>query len=87
MLQRPELNTREHIVLWLDGKEGSFFWSDAQNCACGQYVTEFKLAKDKWPGPLGELNTIGGRLCRLYERGYVPFAALAAQARKEWGLG
>jgi hypothetical protein len=40
MLQRPEIGSRSHIMLWVDSKpaDGLFPWDSYQDCACGQYA-------------------------------------------------
>ena len=42
MLARPEIGSREHILLWLAGKpaDGTFDWNDPKKCAGGQYLYE-----------------------------------------------
>ncbi len=42
MLARPEIGSREHVLLWLDGQDPNetYDWSIASRCACGQYVAQ-----------------------------------------------
>lgn len=42
MLARPEIGSREHILLWLAGKpaDEKFAYHNSQICACGQYSSE-----------------------------------------------
>ena len=68
MLARPEAGTREHILLWLAGKdpEEKFNWHYYDMCACGQYAREeMGLSNLAWitlagtkkdERPLAELN-------------------------------
>lgn len=39
MLSRPEIGSREHILLWLASKpeDKMFLWRHKDICACGQY--------------------------------------------------
>jgi hypothetical protein len=39
MLSRPEIGTREHILLWLASKppREKFVYESVKECACGQY--------------------------------------------------
>jgi hypothetical protein len=40
MLARPEVGSKEHILLWLATKPPGeeFEWRDTNTCACGQYA-------------------------------------------------
>lgn len=60
MLSRPEVNTKEHILLWLASKDAKeeFHWPNSRTCACAQYEAEHGLSYS-WIGPLAELNDIG----------------------------
>jgi hypothetical protein len=40
MLARPEVETKEHIVLWLSSKTGEYDWHNSKVCACAQYWAE-----------------------------------------------
>jgi hypothetical protein len=48
MLAKPEIGTREHILLWLSGKRPDevFYWHEAADCACGQYAKSFGLERE-----------------------------------------
>ena len=50
MLSRPEINTREHILLWLASKpaDEKYDWGNPFTCACGQYCNEFLGGNAKW---------------------------------------
>jgi len=39
MLARPEINSAEHILLWLASKppQQRYRWPNRHSCACGQY--------------------------------------------------
>lgn len=88
MLQRPEIGTREHILLWLASKPAneSFYWLNPDICACGQYSKEFFGDSQAWggmTGPILHLNNIAGRLsssicCPIY------WGDLYDAARKAW---
>jgi hypothetical protein len=43
MLKRPEIGTKEHIILWLAGQPEHelFDWNHESTCACGQYSKTF----------------------------------------------
>jgi hypothetical protein len=92
MLQRPEYNTREHILLWLAGKSGTFYWRNPHICACAQYQHAHDR-KEPWVGSLNELNDIGRQLyCDRYsntktiERDrLLTFVELYEAACKAWG--
>jgi hypothetical protein len=42
MLARPEIGTREHVILWLASKpaDEAYEWANPHCCACGQYWGE-----------------------------------------------
>jgi hypothetical protein len=42
MLARPEIGTKQHIILWLASKpaDETYQWNDSKRCACGQYWGE-----------------------------------------------
>jgi hypothetical protein len=52
MLARPEIKTKEHVLLWLAGKpaDETYDWNKAGECACGQYWGENvdRLFPHKW---------------------------------------
>src|SRR6266566_2889110 len=64
MLQVPEKGSREHIKLWLAGRDPNerYHWSASADCACGQYSREHYGADFSWlghkdcPPALAELN-------------------------------
>jgi hypothetical protein len=70
MLSRPEVGTREHILLWLAGKDpdAEYQWENPQHCPCGQYGREYVT---EWVLPISllaelEPHTWGA----LYQRAY-----------------
>jgi len=50
MLARAEIGTKEHLKLWVGGKDPAeeFRWDNSQDCACGQYSREFHGADHRW---------------------------------------
>jgi hypothetical protein len=87
MLARPEPGTREHILLWLAGKDPNekYDWKYATTCACGQYAREvFDMSNFAWTvfsmepegKPLFELNRIAAT--------HDTFGALLEHARAAW---
>jgi hypothetical protein len=48
MLAKPEIGTKEHIVLWLSSKTGPYDWVNVSVCACGQYWQENVDAERPW---------------------------------------
>jgi hypothetical protein len=85
MLARPEVGTREHILLWLASKpaDATYAWADPFECACGKYSREFLTYPTAWCGPgfipgapLFELNSIA--------RERANFGELYLVARDKW---
>ena len=78
----PEPGTREHILIWLAGKdrEGTYDWGSYSLCACGTYAREcLGKANFAWitiPGPLCELNRMA--------LGLKTFGALYERVRERW---
>jgi len=48
MLERPEVGTASHILMWLAGKTGRFYWPSPTKCACAEYSREFYGSAIKW---------------------------------------
>ena len=50
MLARPEVGSREHILLWLAGKPADemFNWKSSSRCACGQYSKKYLNSEYAW---------------------------------------
>ena len=42
MLARPQFGTMAHMMLWVASQPANktFYWSNARECACGQYARE-----------------------------------------------
>jgi hypothetical protein len=42
MLARPEIGTKQHVILWLASKpvDETYDWCKGSECACGQYWGE-----------------------------------------------
>ena len=82
MLARPEVGTKEHVLLWLASKppEETYIWEKGDICACGQYTTANADVKHNIHGywaripALCELNNLACTEPRnfgaLYERAY-----------------
>lgn len=87
MLARPELGTREHILLWLSSQppEREYHWSDPQECACGTYARETMGKSNLWWAmyacqdgtPFAALNNLAFPHPRTY-------GVLYERARKAW---
>jgi len=87
MLARPEIGTREHILLWLAGKDPNeeYLWESYCDCACGRYAKEVLGKSNMWwsayamtPAgtPFMELNHLAMDL--------KTFGELYERARKRW---
>jgi len=87
MLARPEIGTREHILLWLASRDPNeeYDWCSYSNCACGKYAREVLGKSNLWwvincvtgPGAaLSELNVMAS-YCKS-------FGELEKCARKRW---
>ncbi len=83
MLARPEIGSRQHILLWLAGKpaDETYDWRQEHDCACGQYAQEHLVDPWTWVGDrrhvlLWEMNVIAGS-CKT-------FGQLSERLRKEW---
>lgn len=87
MLARPELGTREHILLWLARKDPTekYEYELYEDCACGQYAREALGKSNLWwatfatfpaGAPLRELNYMAS--------GHKTFGALYDHVRKRW---
>jgi hypothetical protein len=91
MLARPEVGTREHILLWLARKpaRGRFRWEDLRNCACGQYSREHGAPAGCWlqEPAIYELNGIAsGLLGPKWFTKRLTWGRLHRGAREVWGL-
>jgi hypothetical protein len=67
MLARPEIGTREHILLWLASRNGAagYEWGDVSVCPAALYAADHGLAGEwrlaQWQvtdSPLAELSTM-----------------------------
>jgi len=87
MLARPEIGTREHIMLWLESKDPDeeYDWFSYARCACGQYAADGLGKSNLWwiincvgmpKNPLSELN-IMANYCKT-------FGELAKLVRERW---
>jgi hypothetical protein len=94
MLQRPELATREHILMWLSGKPAAkaYTWLDSNCCPAGLYAEEC-LGMERnggWGGiPVLSHDIVGGTpellsLSTLARAKPRTFGALYARARAAW---
>jgi hypothetical protein len=70
MLSRPEIGTREHVLLWLGSKDPNarYQWEHPERCPCGQYRREHRA---EW---INQLSVLAEQQPRtwgaLYERAY-----------------
>jgi hypothetical protein len=86
MLSRPEIGTREHILLWCGGKDPNekYRWENSLDCACGQYAREHYGANYAWmsdpnmPAALRDMNTAA-----QHAKGQT-FGALYEELRFRW---
>jgi hypothetical protein len=87
MLARPEIGSKEHILLWLENKppDEKYDWENYAECACGQYSRESLGKSNLWwiaymanPGcPMNDLN----RVAFFYDT----FGELLKAVRMQWG--
>ncbi len=96
MLSRPEIGTREHILLWLGSKkpDETYKWEKSTTCACGQYANEHRLGEPHNEGngsfsyQWGSVEHLGGfsdnSLNHLAEQHPRTFGALYERADKAW---
>jgi hypothetical protein len=84
MLSRFEIGSREHILLWLSGRDEnqSFDWNSHRNCPAGQYSREI-LGEDSaiWGANLNYLSSFAGAVTR---RGFPTFGKLYEYAAEQW---
>lgn len=91
MLARPEIGSREHILLWLAGKpeDEKYNWHNHRQCACGQYSIEMLNGTMRWQ-KYPNLDGHGPQfLCSLNYLAYCAprtWGALYERARNAWGL-
>jgi hypothetical protein len=87
MLQRPEILTREHIVLWLASKpaDETYDWMLAdEGCPCAIYTREHGLAH--WSRCSELINDVPGApsLNKLARDGEKSWGSLYERAREAW---
>jgi hypothetical protein len=90
MLQRPEIGTREHVLLWLAGKpaDEAYKWMPHEECPCAVYNLDHGMPKEWWSEPNHrrarvkktkiELSDLAGGFPRTW-------GALHDRAREAWG--
>jgi hypothetical protein len=79
MLARPEVGSREHMLLWASGKpaDQEYAWGSVKECACGQYSRDNGSERWLFSENMGLLN----RLAVEYPR---TFGALYERMCKAW---
>ena len=82
MLARPEVGTKEHILMWLASKPADevFNWHSTKHCACGQYAETFFYGLGCWSynSALSEMNVVAF---------FIPtFGKLHEAMRERWRL-
>jgi hypothetical protein len=85
MLERPEIGTRGHVLLWLGGKlsDEAYPWTDTKRCAAAQYAEQMELAN--WQRePTLSIDNDGVSLSTLARDEPHTFGALYERARKAW---
>ena len=84
MLARPEIRSREHILMWLASKppDEKFEWSNPNECPCGQYMyKDHHINDDSWAAyeTLREMNMVASR--------HRSFGSLYRAMRQRWEDG
>jgi len=81
MLSRPEIGSREHIMLWLASKDprATYNWTCPFSCACATYSDDSYGQRYYWVNMLSlhDLNKLA------YLRPWT-YGALYKRARKAW---
>lgn len=79
MLARPEIGSREHVLLWLAGdhQEPYYEWSRWTHCPRALYAREHGLPE--WDGVDTQLSDLAGEFPRTW-------AALHERASKAWSV-
>lgn len=55
MLSRPEIGTREHVLLWLDSKDPKEGYCWEKTCPAESYAAEHGLDQVPWTSPISPL--------------------------------
>jgi len=85
MLSRPEIGTKEHILLWLAGKDvkAEYEWRCPHSCPAGTYSEEFYNYHYRWI----EGDDVGRTLqeiSRMAKRRPNNYGTLYKRAYKAW---
>jgi hypothetical protein len=83
MLARPEIGSKEHILLWLASRDPDeeYDWDEWRVCARGQYCFEHFGEHANWPqfslsAPVHQMD--------YYAQHHRTFGALYEVMRKQW---